>query len=76
VMSVTDLGGKLHEEERSGQWAFFRAINPRSLRPGTDRFRTSFSVSGFRHRFEVQAFSAVNPFGLSEMTKFKCPERL
>lgn len=76
MMSVTDLAGEHHEEERFGQWAFFRAINPRSLRSGTDRFRTSFSVSGFRHSFEVQAFSAVNPFGLSDITKFKCPDRL
>jgi type VI protein secretion system component VasK len=59
-----------------GQWAFYRMVSPGSLRAGVDRFRTVLSVEGFRHTFDVQAFTANNPFGLTDLKQFRCPETL
>jgi len=76
TMTVKDLDGEQYEQRRDGQWAFYRMVNPSSLRPGSDRFRTAFSIEGFRHTFEVRAFSAINPFGLADIKKFRCPDKL
>ncbi|MCG6860720.1 MAG: type VI secretion system membrane subunit TssM [Chromatiaceae bacterium] len=76
TMTVVDLDGEQYEQDRAGQWAFFRMVNPPRLSPGSDRFRTAFSVQGFRHTFEIQAFSAINPFGLSDIKKFRCVDSL
>jgi type VI secretion system protein ImpL len=76
TMTVVDFDGETYEQDWAGQWAFYRMVNPSRLRPGTDRFPTAFSLQGFRHTFEIQAFSAINPFGLSDIKKFRCPDTL
>jgi len=76
TLTVIDLDGERYEQDRAGQWAFYRMVNPSRLRPGSDRFQTAFSVQGFRNTFEIQAFSAINPFGLSDLKKFRCPDSL
>lgn len=76
TIAVVDVDGERFEQDRPGQWAFYRLVNPASLRAGTDRFRTTISAQGFRHTFEVQAFSATNPFGLADIKQFRCPEKL
>ena len=76
TMTVVDLDDEVHEQDRAGQWAFYRMVNPPRLPPGAERFRTTFSLHGFRHTFEIQAFSAVNPFGLSDIKDFRCPDAL
>jgi len=76
TMTVVDLDGKRFEQDRTGQWAFYRLVNPASLRAGTDRFRTAISVQGFQLTFDIQAFSAKNPFGMSDIKRFRCPNNL
>jgi type VI secretion system protein ImpL len=76
TLAVVDIEGERFEQNRSGQWAFFRMINPSSRRLGVDRFRRTFTVNGFRQSFDIQAFSALSPFGLAATTEFKCPETL
>ncbi|MEA3640544.1 MAG: type VI secretion system membrane subunit TssM [Lamprobacter sp.] len=68
--------GERFEQHYSGQWAFFRMVNPGSRHNGVDRFRQTFTVNGARQSFEIQAFSALSPFGLAATTQFKCPETL
>jgi type VI secretion system protein ImpL len=75
-MTVIDLDGETYESTRTGQWAFFRMVNPARLPPGRDRFRTAFSVQGFRHTFDIQAFSTLSPFGLEDTKSFRCPTKL
>ena len=76
LLKVRDLDGEEHQQRREGQWAFYRLVNPSRLRPGADRFPAAFSVQGFRHTFEVRAFSVINPFGLNDLQAFRCPKTL
>ncbi len=76
TLEVTDREGQSYETRRTGQWAFYRMVNPGRLRPGADRFRTRIRVGEFSHSFEVRAFSVLNPFGLQDLTGFRCPDQL
>lgn len=64
------------EEIRQGQWAFFRLVHSVKAKPGIDHIQTIFSVGSFRHVFELQAFSVVNPFSSKDLQDFRCLERL
>ncbi len=76
TLAVVDLEGERFEQHRSGQWAFYRLINPGRLGPGVERFRTHFTLHGSRQTFDVQAFSSLNPFGLAALNAFQCPDTL
>ncbi len=61
-----------------GPWAWFRLLDRSRLRRTSqpERFRVTFSVGGRWAAFELRAGSAFNPFRLSELSQFQCPDRL
>ena len=76
TMQVTTTAGEVHEAAHSGQWAFYRLVNPRRLQPGIDRFPVNLSVQQHTIRFELRAFSVLTPFGMEEIRQFTCPKTL
>lgn len=65
-----------HEQTLDGQWAFYRLVSRANLPVGTDRYQVTLAVGSYRHRFELQAYSVLNPFTLDALQKFRCPDRL
>ncbi|HCS92752.1 MAG: type VI secretion system membrane subunit TssM [Thiohalocapsa sp. PB-PSB1] len=62
----------------SGPWAWFRLLDSANLRATRQQelFRARFSLAGYRAEFNLRAVSVRNPFKLSELRGFRCPDRL
>lgn len=78
TVSVTfqTADGKESKVEQSGPWALFRFIDP-SVRGNFDHF--VLTVNGpeeMRVSYDMRAASVNNPFGLSALRSFRCPDRL
>ena len=41
-----------------------------------ERFQLTFRVGGRQIEFDLRASSAINPFRLDELERFRCPQRL
>ena len=63
-----------HSEE--GPWAFLRMLDKTTIESTNlrDRFKVTFHMDGFIARYELRADSVYNPFKLSELQSFRCPE--
>ncbi|MDD5036735.1 MAG: type VI secretion system membrane subunit TssM, partial [Methylococcaceae bacterium] len=63
---------------KEGPWAWFRLLDESSLRQsgGADRFVVTFQMEGFTARYELRSASVNNPFNLTELQGFHCPESL
>jgi type VI secretion system protein ImpL len=83
----TDLGVRLtyqtfHGQEinqsAEGPWALFRILDQARVEETSvpDRLRITFEKNGYQARFELRASSADNPFKLSALKQFRCPEEL
>ena len=61
-----------------GAWAPFRMFDSVKIKhtPQAERFEAAIVVEGRRAVFEILATSVRNPFGLPELTEFRCPEGL
>ena len=59
-----------------GPWALFRLFDKGQISPGTDTFTITFFVGGHSAAFLVRPGSAVNPFSLNELHKFRCPGKI
>jgi type VI secretion system protein ImpL len=74
--------GSRAEGERSqtwsGPWALFRLFGEGGLRStsGPERFIASLHIQGRSVVLEVVANSVQNPFGMREITSFRCPSRI
>ena len=63
--------------ERPGPWAFFRLLDSSEVkRIAADLYQVTFEVQGYTARYELRAASAINPFSIAGLSKFKCPETL
>jgi len=74
-LTFQTLVGKEIHQAAEGPWALFRILDRAQVKPTSvpDRFRITFSQEGHRARFELRAASAVNPFRLPELKRFRCP---
>lgn len=62
---------------RTGPWAMFRLFDlAKRSAVSEDKFTATFVLGKRSAGFEVQTGSVLNPFTLSELSSFKCPERL
>ena len=77
-LQFEDVQRKEHRISFKGTWAWFRLIDASRLqRDGaSDRYRLTFSKDGLKAEFRLQADSVINPFRLSLMRNFQCPEQL
>ena len=77
VVFVDTRGGR-HSVQEDGPWAWFRILD-RARFQGTaqpELFNVTFQVAGLSASFELRADSVLNPFRLSALRTFSCPERL
>lgn len=62
---------------RTGPWAMFRLFDLAKRRAvSDDKFGATFVLGRRSAGFDIQTGSILNPFSLSELADFKCPERL
>jgi type VI secretion system protein ImpL len=78
VMTFWTLDGKVISQGEEGPWGWLRTLDKADFRPTAlrDRFLVTFQVDGYKARYELQAKSVSNPFGLVELQQFRCPESL
>jgi type VI secretion system protein ImpL len=72
------LDGRETTQQEDGSWALFRAFEQANLTGMgvRDRFQLTFQVGGHHALYELRASSVNNPFGLTSLHQFRCPERL
>ncbi|MCK9908475.1 type VI secretion system membrane subunit TssM [Microbacteriaceae bacterium K1510] len=78
-VTLADLEGKEEKVERSGPWALFRLVDASQLssRGATDRFTITIGkADGPKVTYELRAASVTNPFSLSVLRSFRCPDNL
>ena len=62
---------------KEGPWAWFRTLDEVDLtRQSPNRFSITFKNGGYTAQFRMQAGSALNPFGSTELKTFSCPNSL
>lgn len=72
-----DIVGKEYSVTEHGPWAWFRILDRSKLKRVDDElYRATFLLSGLGVTFDLDALSVRNPFGLTELRGFRCPERL
>jgi type VI secretion system protein ImpL len=61
-----------------GSWALYRLFERVSFAPGSERekFRATFDIDGRKVVFDITTSSVRNPFRLSELRSFSCPNGL
>ena len=77
-LTYQTLDGREFFDVAEGPWALFRILDQARLEATSvpDRFRITFQKKGYQARFELRASSADNPFMLSALKRFRCPEEL
>ena len=60
----------------SGPWSFFRLLDEGSIQRSSlnDRFTVTFNVGGRLATFDLRANSVFNPFTLTALGQFRCPQ--
>ncbi len=60
----------------NGPWSFFRLLDAGNIERSslTDRFTVTFNVGGRNATFDLRANSVFNPFTLTELSQFRCPQ--
>lgn len=81
IASITLTAADKTEEriERSGPWALFRLLDASQLASGgaSDRFAMTIGKpDGTSVTYELRAASVSNPFSLSVLRSFRCPDSL
>jgi type VI secretion system protein ImpL len=63
---------------RDGPWNWFRLLDAAELKGSGDptRFTLTFRLGTRIASFELRAATAINPFNLQSLEKFRCPPRL
>lgn len=61
-----------------GPWALFRLFERVRIEPGSapEKFRATFEIDGRKAVFDVTTSSVRNPFRLSDLAEFRCPNSL
>ncbi|MDH5257929.1 MAG: type VI secretion system membrane subunit TssM, partial [Gammaproteobacteria bacterium] len=73
-----ETNGNKADMQNKGTWAFFQLLDASKVKSagGGDAFKVTFSVDGYEAKFGLKANSTINPFNLTEMHAFRCPEKL
>ena len=60
----------------AGPWSFFRLLDQGSIERSslTDQFTVTFNVGGRVATFGLRANSVFNPFTLTALEQFRCPQ--
>ena len=59
---------------KTGAWSLFHLLDDGTVTlEGDDRFKVTFQAGGHAVSFEVRSNSALNPFILSDLRRFRCP---
>ncbi|MTJ83156.1 MAG: type VI secretion system membrane subunit TssM [Telmatospirillum sp.] len=59
---------------KTGAWSLFRLFDDGAVTPDSaDRFRVAFQAGGHSIVYEVRSNSALNPFILQDLRRFRCP---
>ena len=63
---------------RDGPWAWFRLLEQAEVIPSSlsDRFIVTFRIGERKATFELRANSVINPFTLTSLGEFRCPQAL
>jgi type VI secretion system protein ImpL len=78
-VTLTAIDGKEERIERTGPWALFRLVDASRLasRGASDRFTITIGKpDGPNITYELRAASVSNPFSLSVLRSFRCPDNL
>jgi len=71
------LAGKQLSHSEEGAWALFRLLDKvKSERSGSNTHIITFEIEGFTAKYELRASSVLNPFFFTELSNFKCPNRI
>ena len=66
-------------DDEEGDWGWFRLLQRSSMRSDADgagSYEVTFTIGSRRATFELDPKSSYNPFDLTDLTRFSCPERL
>jgi type VI secretion system protein ImpL len=76
-INFVNVAGNEFSVTEHGPWAWFRILDRSTLNRVSDElYRVTFLLSGLGVTFDLDALSVRNPFGLTELRNFRCPERL
>jgi len=76
-MTFLDLQNQETGVTEHGPWAWFRILDQSSMKKINDElYRVTFRLGRLNATFDLDALSVRNPFGRSELRRFRCPERL
>jgi type VI secretion system protein ImpL len=78
VMTFSTLDGKVVSKVEEGPWAWLKTLDKATIERTSlqEVFRITFQIDGYKARYELRADSVYNPFNLSELQQFRCPEAL
>lgn len=69
--------GVQHTLSEEGPWSWFRVLDAAEVeRLAPDHLVVTFEAEGRRAVYELRASSVENPFGLEELSRFRCPSGL
>lgn len=76
-MSFVDTANKELNVTEHGPWAWFRILDRSKMKKISDElYQVTFGLGSLSATFDLDALSVRNPFGLTELRGFRCPERL
>ncbi len=78
ILTFSTLDGKVVSKVEEGPWAWLKTLDKATIErtPLQEVFRITFQIDGYKARYELRADSVYNPFNLSELQQFRCPESL
>lgn len=77
-MSFELFDGREVSRLEQGPWAWLRTLDKAVLEHTSlrNRMGVTFQADGYRVRYELIAGSVYNPFKLTELSQFRCPDSL
>jgi type VI secretion system protein ImpL len=78
ILTFATLDGKVVSKVEEGAWAWLKTLDKATIERTSlqEVFRITFQIDGYKARYELRADSVYNPFNLSELQQFRCPESL
>ncbi len=70
--------GRTLMRRSQGPWAWFRLLDGSQMRATniSERYEVTFEIDGYYSTYDLTARSAFNPFSLSQLRNFRCPEKI
>lgn len=78
VLTFMTLDGKVVSQVEEGPWAWLRVLDKAKIESTSlqEVFRLTFEIEGHKAKYELRANSVYNPFNMTELQQFRCPESL